>query len=55
VSAPPLAIVVASSPEEAAAVVAAAESAGARTAVFVGDPATPTGRSALEALITELA
>jgi hypothetical protein len=55
VTAPPLAIVVAASPEEAAAVVAAAESAGARTAVFVGDPSTPSGRSALDELITELA
>ena len=50
----PLAIVVADSPEEAAAVAAAVEAAGARAAIFVGDPSTPAARAALDELLAEL-
>jgi hypothetical protein len=52
---PPLAVVVGRDPDVMAAVARAATNAGARAAVFVGDPADATDRAALVELIEELA
>jgi hypothetical protein len=50
----PLAVVVGRDPAAGAEVARAAEAAGARAAVFVGDPSTTADRAALLDLITEL-
>jgi hypothetical protein len=52
---PPLAVVVGRDPDVVAAVARAATNAGARAAVFVGDPADGGDRAALLELIEELA
>jgi hypothetical protein len=52
---PPLAVVVGRDPDAVAAVAQAATNAGARAAVFVGDPTDATDRAALLELIDELA